>query len=94
MMNRVTLIMQRNGCNETQARVIAGDLEKLNPALAPLLARWEETGAEDDATLYEGYSIDSLKAKFGLKFTGALLTLDWLLRDPETARKAIAEGIR
>ena len=93
-MNRVQLIMQRNGCSETQAKVIAGDLEKLNPALKPLLQRWEETGAEDDATLYEGYSIDSLKAGYGLKFTGALLTLDWLLRDPETARRAISQGVR
>ena len=40
-MNRAELIMQRNGCSEKEARIIAGDLEKLNPALAPLLARWE-----------------------------------------------------
>ena len=26
---------------------------------------------------------------YGLNFTGALLTLDWLLRDPETAVEAL-----
>lgn len=93
-MDRIHCIMQRNGCDERQARIIAGDLEKLNPALQPLLARWEATGAQDDDTLYEGYSVSGLMERFDLKFTGALLTIDWLLRDPETAKKVIAQGMR
>ena len=31
--------------------------------------------------------------KDGMKFTGALLTLDWLIRDPKKASAVIEKGI-
>ena len=31
---------------------------------------------------------------YDMMFTGAVLTLDWLIREPEAAKKALKEGIR
>ena len=89
----IELIMERNGCNRAQAAMISEDLGRLDPRLRPLLDAWITDGKEDDDTLYEGYSVNSLKDGMHMRFTGALLTLDWLLRDPQTARKALARGV-
>ena len=89
----IDLIMNRNGCNHAQAAMIAEDLCKIDPRLQPLLDDWIKQGKEDDDTLYEGYSINSLKESMHMRFTGALLTLNWLLRDPKTAREALSQGV-
>lgn len=94
MEQMIDLIVERNGCSRSQAAMIAGDLSRLNPRLQPLLDAWVAEGKEDDDTLYEGYSVNSLKSGMHMLFTGALLTLDWLLRDPETARNALSRGVR
>ena len=88
------LIMERLQCNEKRAAVIAADLEQISPELKPLLDKWIQDGACEDATLYGGYSLDMLMKEKGYRFTGALLTLDWIIKEPETALKAMAEPIR
>lgn len=89
-----TLIMNRLHCSEKQANIIVADLQKLSPALQPLLDAWIENGACNDDTLYNGHSLNTLCRDYGLHFTGALLTLDWLIKEPEKAAKALAEPIR
>lgn len=88
------LIMERLQCSEKRAEIIANDLEKLHPELQPLLERWIKDGHCEDATLYHGYSLDTLMAEKRLKFTGAILTLDWILKDPDMALKALREQVK
>lgn len=89
------LIMQRMNCTEATAKAIASDLKKLNPQLRPMLEAWVNNKPLPGRNVkYHGYSLDDLTAQFGLKFTGAILTLDWLIRDPDAALKAIRYGIR
>ena len=87
------IIMQRLGFAEAEAELMAQDLGSVCEQLKPLVEAWLETGEEDDATVYHGYSINSLKETYGMYFTGAVLTLDWLIREPEKAKAALAMGI-
>lgn len=42
----------------------------------------------------EGYTLTQLMYEFSMKPVGAFITLDWLIRDPEKAKKALSNGIK
>lgn len=86
--------MERMGFDEAAAQLLEKDLSNVCDQLKPLVQRWLETGADDDDTMYEGYSLNSLKQTYDMYFTGAVLTLDWLIREPEKAKAAIRYGIK
>ncbi|MBR4039926.1 MAG: hypothetical protein IKJ11_07495 [Clostridia bacterium] len=88
------IIMERLNCSEKRAAVIEHDLKEITPALQPLLDRWLRDGHCEDATQYHGYSLNRLVSEMGMRFTGALLTLDWIIKEPEEALKALSEPIR
>ena len=88
------LVVERQGCNEMVTQRVMEKIAVLQPELRPLLEKWIEDADVKDDTDYSGYTLDSLKKDFGMDFTGALFTLDWLVRDPETAAAALAKGIR
>lgn len=87
-------IIKRLGCTPERAEHIEKNLEGLSEPLKPLLNAWLESGEEDDDTMYSGYSLNSLMNDYRMKFTGALLTLDWLVKEPDKAVKALKSGIR
>ena len=88
------LIITRTGCSQQEAAIIATDLEAMSPELKPHLNAWLKDESYTFSTEYGGYSIVSLERDYGMNFTGAILTLDWLIREPEAAKKALAYGIR
>ena len=88
------LIIARTGCSKGEASIIAADLETLSPELVPHLKAWLKDETYTFGEEYEGYSLSSLMRDWGMNFTGAILTLDWLIREPEAAKKALANGIR
>lgn len=87
-------IVELQGCPEKMAVEIEKNLLEISMELRPLLERWLDVGEASDSTEYGGYSLDSLMKDYDMKFTGAILTLDWLIREPEEAGKALKEGIR
>lgn len=88
------IIMKRMQCTAEKAEIIEKKLNNICDILKPLLEKWLETGEELDDTKFEGYSINDLINGYDMYFTGALLTLDWLIKDPETAKKALKSGIK
>ena len=87
-------IMQRMNITEKQAEKLAEKLKGIDPSLEHILNQWFSDGIEDNDEEFEGYSVNSLKKQFGMSFTGAILTLDWLVRDPQIAKAAILKGIK
>lgn len=87
------IVMKRLQCKEAHAEIIASDLKQLSPELQPLLDRWIEENHCEDAVLYGGYSLDMLMKEKGMYFTGAILTLDWIIKEPEKALEALAQPI-
>ncbi len=88
------ILMERLGCSEKEAQEIAQDLAEISDELKGVRDAWLDNSSYDGNVSYYGYSIHSLMEDFDMKFTGALLTLDWLIKQPEEARKALSYGIR
>lgn len=93
MENIQKYLMSRLGYSEQDACVLCGDLEQLDRSLVPLLTRWVQDGTCSDDTEYGGYSLNSLCADCGMNFVAALLTLDWIIKEPEQAVTALRTGI-
>lgn len=87
------IIIERLNCDEKTAERLESKLNGIADELKPVLNAWLESGTETSDLEFNGYSINSLMKKDGMKFTGALLTLDWLIRDPEKAASVIEKGI-
>lgn len=87
------MIIKRLNCDDKTAEKLELKLKNISEELKPILNAWLESGTEDSSLEFNGYSINSLLKKDGVKFTGALLTLDWLIREPEKATAVIEKGI-
>ncbi|HNR95918.1 MAG TPA: hypothetical protein PKJ21_04650 [Anaerolineae bacterium] len=73
------------------AQVAAQDLLSSQPEIRKAFDQWRATGELPELEA-EGYSLRLLVEEYGLKPVGALLTLDWLMVEPEEARAAILRG--
>ena len=93
MDNIKELLKQRLNCSENESETLYEDLTKLDSTLVPILDNWisDENALND--TDYNGYSVALLCEKFGMTFVGAILTIDWIIKDPEKALEALKNGI-
>ena len=78
---------------EKQAILVASNLQTLDPTLKDGLISWLTDQTETDY-LIEGFKLSELKQKFDMTYPAALLTMDWLIKEPELAKKSIQRGIR
>jgi len=70
---------------------VEGVIEKINklqPDIASSFEKWFETG-EVDAIEVEGYTLEKLMHERKINIVSAYLLLDWLKRDPDTAKRAM-----
>lgn len=86
-------IMEKNHCTAEEAKELIEELNKIEPELQGILRDWIQDKPFTDRTVH-GFSVQSLMKDYRLEFTGALLTLDWLCKDPVEAVKALKYGIR
>lgn len=92
-MENIEKVLVTRGYAPKQAAAIVPDLQKMDVRLKKLLNEWIVSAKETDYAA-EGISISSLMKKYKLYYPAALLTIDWLLREPEKAKTAIKRGIR
>ena len=78
---------------EKQASLVASELMAVDSSLVPYLEDWIETDSETDYSV-SGFSLMKLKDKYQMTYPAALLTIDWLIKEPEVAANAINRGIR
>ena len=83
----------RLGYAQEGAALVSGELEDLDARLRPLLDAWLEREDGSGDMEISGYSIRRLEEDYGMNFIAALLTLDWLCKEPEKALSALQEGI-
>ena len=78
------------------AHMIEGTAKKImnfQPRVAQAFQVWHAGEQCPDITV-EGYSFADLTGHYGMKPIGALITLDWLLRDPQSATAALRRGVK
>ena len=92
-MKTIQDILIERGYPEKQAIAVAADLQTIDPALNNGLQSWLTDQTETDYRI-EGFQLSELKRKFDMTYPAALLTMDWLIKEPELAKKSIQRGIR
>lgn len=93
-MEEIKKILIERGYPERIAATTAVNLSKLTGRLAEALKDWVDKNNNPEVES-NGYSTTSLMERFkGMAYPAALLTIDWLERDPVTAKQAIEKGIR
>lgn len=86
-------VLLDKGYNELQAKRLCKDLSELSPNLAKCFDVWARDGEENDFSSH-GLSVKGLIAKYSLKYPAALLSMDWVVKEPDKAVKVINRGIR
>ena len=94
-MNKEVIIkaLIRNQYPEVQASGVADELMHIDLKLVPLLEKWVNQEDEQDITV-DGFSLLSLKKQYKMSYPAALLSIDWLIKEPQIASQAIKRGIK
>lgn len=82
-----------NQYSEKQAEGLLTELLTIDKVLIPCLEAWVTDGKESDFEA-EGFSLLGLKTKYNMTYPAALLSIDWLLKDPKLAKEVINTGIK
>lgn len=92
-MNEIIDVLIRRGYGEKKASSVAANLSKISDCLKDALDKWiiDETETDFEA---EGYTILGLMKQFGMTYPAALLSIDWIIKDPKVAVQCIKKGIR
>lgn len=80
------------GYTDKEAKMVVGDLQASSPEVQAAFEKWWETEILDEDLEIQGYTLKRLMNEYALKPIGALLTLDWLIREPVEALEALSEG--
>ena len=87
------IILSRFDCSEQDAVHIISKLDTLDSTLVPVLKCWIKDIDYSNSDEYSGYSVASLQQDYGMNFIAALLTIDWIIKDPQQAIPALQDGI-
>ena len=90
---KIKTFLEAQKMPKEQIQELTQMIQKTNPVILNAFEAFITDGVEPDLCI-ENYTCKGLMQKFGLSLTGALLTLDWLLREPEEAKQAIKDGIK
>ncbi|MBD5271694.1 MAG: hypothetical protein HDS42_00235 [Bacteroides sp.] len=86
-------ILCHKGFDEKTSSILAENLIRVNPELLPYLKGWLEKGVETDYQAQD-VSLKGLMIQYDMQYQAALLTMDWILKDPGAAIEAVKKGIR
>lgn len=86
-------ILTEKGYPQFMIEKTADKIEALSPEIAVAFENYCLNGIIPENEV-EGYSYNKFVTEFGMKPIGALLALDWLVREPEKAKEALLKGIK
>lgn len=91
--NTIIAMLTEHGYKPRNAALVADDLMRLSSPLDVALRRWLDIEEMSDFSA-EGYSVFQFMQQWGMKYPAALLTMDWILKEPETAIRELKKGIK
>lgn len=89
----IELLVQR-GYMENNAKLVAEEILTLHPSLQPLWEHWVNDPTVCDGFEAEGFSIRFFMEKQRMAYPAALLSVDWILKEPEAAVKSIKKTVK
>lgn len=87
-------VLSERGYNAYLAQLVAGDLSKLSEPLNDYLLSWLNDESYNGDFETNGYSISQLQTKRRMNYPAALLTMDWLMKEPEKAIESLNRKIK
>ena len=84
-------LLETRGYSPQNAGLVAKEIQSLEPSLIPLWEKWAVDAKDCEDYEAEGYSISFFMEKQRMKYPAALLTIDWLLKEPNKAKEALTE---
>ena len=81
----IDILVNREGYNRQRAILAAIEIEKLDKNLFPLLKSWIDDPDNMQEFVSHNISLLELKEKKNMNYIGALLTMDWLIKEPDVA---------
>ena len=82
------------GYDEKLARMVLPDLLDLSEPLKRLLKAWLENEKQQSDYAVAGFSVSEMQKERGMNYPAALLTIDWLIKEPENAKRSLTKGTR
>ena len=88
---QVQKLVSEIGYKPEKAREVVTKLGRCDPKIQDAFHSWMRGNEISDVEVH-GYSVSTFVDEYGMTPVAALLTLDWLIREPEIASQAIDEG--
>lgn len=82
------------GYDEKTAKMVLPDLLDLSEPLKRLLKAWLENEKQQSDYAVAGFSVLEMQKERGMNYPAALLTIDWLIKEPEKAKESLKRGLR
>ncbi len=92
-MERLYEALKSHGYNDKQIKFVSEKLSSIDESLKECLNKWIDKNIITEVNV-SGISLKQLMAKYSMEYPAALLTMDWLKREPDKALKSIKRGIR
>lgn len=87
-------VLLERGYDEKSAQLVATELMTVNTPLDTYLEKWMQSESDiTDCDAY-GYSIKQLMEERNMTYPAALLTMDWLMKEPDAAVVSLKRGIK
>ena len=87
------VLVERCKYTKKQAILITNELIQIDTMLIPLLNKWIEGGIKHNYSV-KGFTLYDIQSKYNMTYPAALLTIDWLIKDPKIATEAIEHGLK
>jgi hypothetical protein len=87
-------VLLGRGYDEKSAQLVAVDLIDLSQPLDAYLAKWMQDESDMQDYSLHGYSIKQLMEERNMTYPAALLTLDWVMKEPDAAVASLKRGIK
>lgn len=92
-MEKLKEVLYSHGYNDKQVVSVMNRLCAIDGSLKNYLQEWVNEGKVADVVICD-ISLKSLMSKYDMEYPAALLTMDWLIREPEKAIRSINRGVR
>ena len=92
-MEKIKEVLLERGYTDKQVNAVINNLLAMDESLKEGFLIWIESEKETDYKI-KGINLSDLKRKFGMTYPAALLTMDWIIKEPEKAIENINRGIK
>lgn len=86
-------LLENKGYHGADAEMMSRELSRIDKRFNSAVEAWLQTGVETEYEI-SGVKLSDLVREFKMTYAAAILTMDWVLREPEEAKEAIRRGIR